>query len=209
MVLHTWGQNLDQHLHVHCLVTGGALAPEEDRWIHAAAAVPLPVKALARVFRGKYLDGLHAAFTQRQLSFAAGTAPLAEPPRLGRGWTPCGARTGSSTKPPLAGPQQVVAYLGRYTHRIAISNERLVAIENDMVHFRWRDYRQGNTVKVMVLPVAEFIRRFLLHVLPRGFQRLRHYGVLGNRCRAQTLAACRRALHTHRHRLGPWRRPAP
>jgi Putative transposase/Transposase zinc-binding domain len=197
MVLHTWGQNLDQHLHIHCLVTGGALAPEEDRWIPTRRRQFLfPVKALARVFRGKYLDGLHHAFTQQRLTFAAGTAPLTEPARFGQ-WLATLSRQDwvVYAKPPFAGPQQVVAYLGRYTHRIALSNERLVALEDGMVHFRWRDYRQGNAVKVMALPVAEFIRRFLLHVLPRGFQRLRHYGVLGNRCRAQTLTACRRGLH--------------
>ena len=176
---------------------------------HAAAAVPLPSQS-PRTGLSRSISTGSTAFTQRQLSFAAGTAPLAEPATFGP-WLDTLWRQDwvVYAKPPFAGPQQVVAYLGRYTHRIAISNERLVAIENDMVHFRWRDYRQGNTVKVMVLPAAEFIRRFLLHVLPRGFQRLRHYGVLGNRCRAQTLAACRRALHTHRHRLGPWRRPAP
>jgi len=197
MVLHTWGQNLDQHLHVHCLVTGGALAATEDRWIPTRRRQFLfPVRALSRVFRGKYLDGLHHAFTQGKLQFAAGTAPLAEPATFAQ-WLDVVWRQDwiVYAKPPFAGPQQVVAYLGRYTHRIAISNERLVALEDGMVHFHWRDYREGNAVKVMALPATEFIRRFLLHVLPRGFQRLRHYGLLGNRCRAQTLTACRRVLH--------------
>ena len=155
-----------------------------------------PVRALSRVFRGKYLDGLHAAFTQGQLHFAAGTATLEEPTTFVQ-WLDTLWRQEwvVYAKPPFAGPQQVVAYLGRYTHRIAISHERLVALEDGIVHFRWRDYRQDNAVKVMGLPAAEFIRRFLLHVLPRGFQRLRHYGLLGNRCRAQTLPACRRVLH--------------
>jgi len=197
MVLHTWGQNLDQHLHVHCLVTGGALASEEDRWMPTPRRQFLfPVRALSRVFREKYLDGLHHAFTQGQLHFAAGTAPLAEPTTFVQ-WldTVWQQEWIVYAKPPFAGPQQVVAYLGRYTHRIAISNERLVALEDGIVHFRWRDYRQGNAVKVMRLPTAEFLRRFLLHVLPRGFQRLRPYGLLGNRCRAQPLTACQRVLH--------------
>jgi Putative transposase len=173
------------------------LAPEKARWIPTPRRQFLfPVRALSRVFRGKYLKGLHTAFTQGQLHFAAGTAALAEPPTFvswldtlwQQDWV-------VYAKPPFAGPQQVIAYLGRYTHRIAISHERLVALEDGLVHFRWRDYRQGNALKVMGLPAAEFIRRFLLHVLPRGFQRLRHYGLLGNRCRAQTLTACRRVLH--------------
>jgi putative transposase len=197
MVLHSWGQNLDQHLHVHCLVTGGALASAEDRWIPTPRRQFLfPVRALSRVFRRKYLDGLHHAFTQGQLHCAAGTAPLAEPttfvPWLDTVWQ---QEWIVYAKPPFAGPQQVGAYLGRSTHRIASSNERLVALEDGIVHFRWRDYRQGNAVKVMGLPTVEFIRRFLLHGLPRGFQRLRHDGLLGNRCRAQTLTACRRVLH--------------
>jgi Putative transposase/Transposase zinc-binding domain len=197
MVLHTWGQNLDQHLHVHCLVTGGALVPEEDRWIPTRRRQFLfPVRALSRVFRGKYLDRLPAAFTQGQLHFAAGTASLKEPTTFVQ-WLDTLWRQEwvVYAKPPFAGPEQVVAYLGRYTHRIAISHERLVAVKDGIVHFRWRDYRQDNALKVMGLPAAEFIRRFLLHVLPRGFQRLRHYGLLGNRCRAQTLPACRRVLH--------------
>jgi hypothetical protein len=163
------------------------LAATEDRWIPTRRRQFLfPVRALSRVFRGKYLDGLHHAFTQGKLQFAAGTAPLAEPATFAQ-WLDVAWRQDwiVYAKPPFAGPQQVVAYLGRYTHRIAISNERLVALEDGMVHFRWRDYREGNAVKGMALPATEFIRRFLLHVLPRGFQRLRHYGLLGNRCRAR------------------------
>jgi hypothetical protein len=168
-----------------------------------------PVRALSRVFRGKYLDSLHAAFTQGQLHFAAGTASLEEPTTFVQ-WLDTLWRQEwvVYAKPPFAGPQQVVAYLGRYTHRIAISHERLVALEDGIVHFRWRDYRQDNALKVMGLPAAEFIRRFLLHVLPRGFQRLRHYGLLGNRCRAQTLPAV--ACSTCPRRLpATWRRPLP
>jgi putative transposase/transposase-like zinc-binding protein len=196
LVLHTWGQNLDQHLHVHCLVTGGALATEEGRWIPTKRPQFLfPVHALSKVFRGKYLDGLQQAFTQGRLHFAAGTAPFAAPTAfqqwLGQLWTHDWV---VYAKAPFAGPQQVVTYLGRYTHRIAISNERLVALEDGMVHFRWRDYRQHNAVKVMALSADEFIRRFLSHVLPRGLQRLRHYGVLGNRGRAQHLPLCRTLL---------------
>ncbi len=197
MALHPWGQNLDQHLHVHGLVTGGALAPEEDRWIPTPRRQFLcPVRALSRVFRGKYLDGLHTAFTHGKVQCAAGTAPLAEPITFVQ-WldTVWQQDWVVYAKPPCAGPQQVVAYLGRYTHRIAISHERLVGLEDGIVHCRWRDYRDGTAVKVMALPAPEFIRRFLLHGLPRGFQRLRHDGLLGHRCRAQTLTACRRVLH--------------
>jgi hypothetical protein len=173
------------------------VAATEDRWIPTRRRQFLvPVRALSRVFRGKYLDGLHHAFTQGKWQCAAGTAPRAEPatcaPWLDVVWRQDWI---VYAQPPFAGPQQVVASLGRSPHRIAISHERLVALEDGMGHFRWRDYREGNAVKVMALPATECIRRFLLHVRPRGFQRLRHDGLLGHRCRAQTLTACRRVLH--------------
>lgn len=193
MVLHTWGQNLSQHLHVHCVVSGGALAPD-GRWIPAKRGFLFPVRALSVVFRAKYLEALQQAFEAEQIDFAGETTALAEPSAFRaflaklrvKDWV-------VYAKPPFGGPEQVLAYLGRYTHRIAISNERLLGCENGEVRFHYRDYAHGNKTKVMRLPVEEFIRRFLLHVLPKGFMRIRHYGLLANR-RTEHLAACRIAL---------------
>ena len=194
MVLHTWGQNLSQHLHVHSVVSGGALAPE-GRWIPAKRGFLFPVRALSVVFRAKYLEALQQAFEAGQIDFAGETTALAEPSAFraflaklrGKDWV-------VYAKPPFGGPEQVLAYLGRYTHRIAIGNERLLDSENGSVRFRYRDYAHGNKVKVMRLPATEFIRRFLLHVLPKGFMRIRHYGLLANRHRTEHLATCRAAL---------------
>jgi Putative transposase len=197
LVLHPWGHNLDQPLHGHCLVTGGAWAATEARWIPTRRRQCLcSVSALSRVLRGHYLDGLHHACTQGKWPFAAGTAPRAEPATFAQGLDVVRRQDWIVyATPPCAGPQQVVADLGRSPHRIALSHARLVALEDGMVHFRWRDYREGHAVKVLALPATECLRRFLLHVLPRGCQRLRHYGLRGNRCRAQILTACRRVLH--------------
>jgi len=164
LVLHTWGQTLEHHIHVHGIVTGGALAPDSARWIAPKRRDFLfPVKGLAKVFRGKYLAGLHRAYTQGALCCAGSTAPLASPKAFARflaqlrqdAWV-------VYAKPPFGSAQQVVAYLGRYTHRVAISNHRLVAVHEGQVAFRWRDSRHGNRVKVMTLAAGEFIRRFLL-----------------------------------------------
>ncbi|MCA1853061.1 MAG: IS91 family transposase [Beggiatoa sp.] len=194
MVLHTWGQNLSQHLHVHCVVSGGALAPD-GRWIPAKRGFLFPVRALSVVFRAKYLEALKGAFETGKLDFAGDTLPLAVPSVFGTFLTKLRAKDWVVyAKRPFGGPEEVLAYLGRYTHRIAIGNERLLGCENGEVHFRWRDYAHGNKVKVMRLPVEEFIRRFLLHVLPKGFMRIRHYGLLANRHRTEHLAACRVAL---------------
>ena len=194
MVLHTWGQNLSQHLHVHCVVSGGALAPD-GRWIPAKRGFLFPVRALSVVFRAKYLEALEGAFEAGQLDFAGETIPLAEPSAFRAFLTKLRAKDWVVyAKPPFGGPEQVLAYLGRYTHRIAIGNERLLDSENGEVRFRYRDYAHGNKTKVMRLPVEEFIRRFLLHVLPKGFMRIRHYGLLANRHRTEHLAACRAAL---------------
>jgi hypothetical protein len=196
MVLHTWGQTLEHHIHVHCVVTGGALAPGATRWIPTKRRDFLfPVKALAKVFRSKYLEALDAAYRQGQLQCAGSTASLNDPGAFQaflralwqQDWV-------VYAKPPFGSAKQVVAYLGRYTHRIAISNHRLVAFHDGQVSFRWRDYRHGNAIKVMTLAADEFIRRFLVHVLPTGLMRIRHYGVLGNRCRMQQLSACRLLL---------------
>jgi hypothetical protein len=194
MVLHTWSQTLEHHIHVHCVVTGGALAPEGDRWIPTKRRDFLfPVKALSRVFRGKYLTALQSAYAQDHLQFAGATAPLGDARTFQRFLTPLWQQPWVVyAKPPFASAQHVLSYLGRYTHRVALSNDRLVALRAGQVVFRWHDRRRRNRPKVMTVAVEEFIRRFLLHVLPAGFLRIRHYGVLGNRCRTPKLATCRR-----------------
>ena len=194
-VLHTWGQTLTQHVHVHCVVTGGALARDGTRWIPAHANFLFPVRALAKVFRGRYLAGLRRAFDQGALQFAGSLASLAEPAAFAA-WLEA-LRTQAWVvycKPPFAGPEHVLAYLGRYTHRVAISNDRLVGVGDGRVRFRWRDYADGDRVKVLALAVDEFLRRFLLHVVPAGFVRIRHFGLLANRHRATALAQCRALL---------------
>jgi hypothetical protein len=195
LVLHSWGQNLGQHVHVHGLVTAGGLSPNGDRWLPARQRFLFPVRALSRVFRGKYLELLMHAHRRGTLAFGGSTAALADRPTFMRfiatlrraDWV-------VYAKPPFAGPEQVIAYLGRYTHRVAIANDRLVALEDDHVSFRWRDYRDGARCKTMRLEAVEFIRRFLLHVLPQGFMRIRHYGLFANRQRRTKLARCRELL---------------
>ncbi len=194
-VLHTWGQTLTQHLHVHCVATGGALAPDGTRWIPTRPSFLFPVRALAKVFRGRYLAGLHRAFDRGELHFTDGLTTLAEPAAFAawlaelrqQAWV-------VYCKPPFAGPDHVLAYLGRYTHRVALSNDRLLAVADGRVRFRWRDYADGDRVKVMELDVDEFLRRFLLHVVPDGFVRIRHFGLLANRRRAVALAQCQALL---------------
>jgi hypothetical protein len=195
LVLHTWGQNLDQHVHVHGVVTGGALS-EAGRWLPAKPGFLFPVRALARVFRGKYLDRLQHALTQGALKLAGTTAALAQPAEQHRFLTELRRQDWVVyAKRPFAGPEQVLAYLGRYTHRVALTNQRLLSCVEGQVRFRWRDYAHGNKVKVMALEATEFLRRFLLPVLPAGFQRIRHYGLVANRHRAAHLARCRQALN--------------
>ena len=196
MVLHTWSQTLEHHIHVHCVVTGGALAPDRDRWIPTKRRDFLfPVHALSRVFRGKYLATLHEAYTQGRLQCAGSLAPLGDARTFQRFLVPLWQQPWVVyAKPPFASAQQVISYLGRYTHRVALSNDRLVAMRDGQVMFRWRDRRHHNRPRVMTLAAAEFIRRFLLHVLPAGFMRIRHYGVVGSRCRTSKLIACRRLL---------------
>jgi len=194
-ILHTWGQNLSQHLHLHCVVTGGALALDGSRWIPAKAGFLFPVRALAKVFRGKSLAALRRAFAAGRLVFAGSIAALAEPGAFAawlaqlrqHDWVVYAKR-------PFAGPEQVLEYLGRYTHRVAISNERIVSLDDGRVRFRWKDYADGDRVKVMALEAEEFIRRFLLHVVPDGFVRIRHFGLLANRTRTTKLARCRQLL---------------
>ena len=195
MVLHTWGQNLGQHIHVHCVVTDGALSPDRERWLTPVRRGFLfPTTALSKVFRGKYLDFLTAAYRSGELRML-GDDGLDDT----RAFECLRTSLQSNdwvvyTKAPFAGAANVVAYPGRYTHKSAIANHRLVDFDAEHVRFRWRDYAHGNKLKVMRLDAGEFIRRFLLHVLPRGFTRLRHYGLLGNRGRARNLALCRTLL---------------
>jgi hypothetical protein len=194
MVLHTWSQTLEHHIHVHCVVTGGALAPDGDRWIPTKRRDFLfPVKALSRVFRGKYLTALQGAYARDHLQFAGSMAPLMDARTFQRFLAPLWQQPWVVyAKPPFASAQHVIAYLGRYTHRVALSNDRLAALREGQVVFRWRDRRHSNRPKVMTVSAQEFIRRFLLHVLPAGFMRIRHYGVVGNRCRTPKLAVCHR-----------------
>jgi hypothetical protein len=194
-ILHTWGQNLSQHLHLHCVVTGGALAPDGARWISAPAGFLFPVRALATVFRAKYLDALRRAFAKGALVFAGSVAPLADPAAFA-GWLDQLRQPAwvVYAKRPFAGPMQVLEYLGRYTHRVAISNDRLLSLDDGLVRFRWKDYADAARVKVMEMEADEFIRRFLLHVVPNGFVRIRHFGLLANRTRQAKLARCRELL---------------
>ena len=196
-VLHTWGQNLQHHPHVHCVVPGGGIAPDASRWVACRPGFFLPVRVLSRVFRGKFLSLLRTAFDRGRLAFHGKLGPLADPAEFQRRLADS-ARTEwvVHAKPPFGGPHQVLKYLARYTHRVAISNSRLVATEGDDVTFRWKDYARGGKQKTMTLKTTEFIRRFLLHVLPSGFVRIRHYGFLANRVCREKLELCRTLLAT-------------
>jgi hypothetical protein len=200
-VLHTWGQNLQHHPHVHCLVPGGGPSLDGTRWVACRPGFFLPVRVLSRLFRRLFLDRLQAAFDDRRLHFFADLAALAEPPAFAAQLRPLRATPWVVyAKRPVelsangGGPARVLEYLARYTHRVAIANSRLIAIDHDRVSFRWKDYRHHDKRKVMTLAADEFIRRFLLHVLPDGFHRIRHYGFLANGHRAAKLDLCRRLL---------------
>jgi hypothetical protein len=195
MVLHTWGQNLHHHPHVHCVVPGGGISPDGSRWISCRKRFFLPVRVLSRLFRGKFLALLQNLYAGGELTLAGSLAPLLDP-------SPWHARITALretewvvySKPPFGGAEQVLKYLARYTHRVAISNQRLLSMTQGQVRFRWKDYAHGGKRRVMTLDAGEFIRRFLLHVLPRGFVRIRHYGFLSNRSRTGRLALARRLL---------------
>jgi hypothetical protein len=196
-VLHTWGQNLDHHPHVHCIVPGGGISPASDRWVRCRPGFFLPVRVLSRLFRRLFLAGLATLHAAGELRFFNDLADLGNPhafrnylgPMRRSEWVVYAKR-------PFAGPEQVLAYLARYTHRVAIGNTRLVGLDDTHVSFRWKDYREhgSHKPKVMRLPAGEFIRRFLMHVLPDGFHRIRHYGLFANGHRAEKLALCRRLL---------------
>jgi hypothetical protein len=194
-ILHTWGQTLLHHPHIHCVVPGGGLSSDGTRWIACRPGFFLPVRVLSRLFRGLFLAYLERAFLAGKLVFFSSLRQLHERAAFRRHLAP--ARTAEwvvYAKPPFGGPHQVLDYVGRYTHRIAISNNRLLAIGDGKVRFRWKDYRNGHHLGAMTLAAEEFIRRFLLHVLPAGFQRIRYYGFLCNRSREQKLARCRELL---------------
>jgi len=194
--LHTWGQNLLPHPHIHCVVPAGGLSPNHRRWVRPRYPFFLPVKVLSRVFRGKFLAGLKRLHRRHQLQCAGPAAALADPQQFAKlvrrlhrhDWV-------VYAKPAFGGPMQVLRYLGRYTHRVAISNHRrLVAFQQERVTFRWKNYAHGGKPGQMTLAATEFLRRFFLHVLPKGFVRIRHFGFLANRFRTSRLALGRQLL---------------
>lgn len=198
-VLHTWGQNLLHHPHLHCVVPGGGLSTDGERWVSCLPGFFLPVKVLSRLFRRLFLERLMTAFRKGTLRFCGELKQLSRQSCFARYLKPLReAEWVVYAKPPFGGPSQVLAYLGRYTHRVALSNQRLLDVKDGEVTFQWKDYRAKGREKsrVMTLASDEFIRRFLIHVLPRGFQRIRFFGTLSNRNRKARLAQCRRLLAT-------------
>src|SRR5580704_14796674 len=194
-VLHSWGQNLLFHPHLHCVVPGGGISLDGTRWISCRPRFFLPVRVLSRLFRRLFLKYLQEAFDAGKLRLFSSLESLRDPQAFNGHLDPVRKLEWVVyAKPPFAGPQQVVDYVGRYTHRVAISNYRIVDIEDGRVRFNWRDYRDNNQQKTMTLSADEFIRRFLLHVLPSGFHRIRYYGFLGNRHRKKKLEHCRQLL---------------
>ncbi len=201
-VLHTWGQNLHHHPHVHCVVTGGGLSCNAQgqidavpRWRSCRPGFFLPVRVLSRLFRRKYLERLRQLVDQGKLRFGGRLAALADAGRFTDWLTALSKKEWVVyAKPPFGGPAQVLKYLARYTHRVAISNARLRKLEDGRVTFRYQDYAAGNRTRVLTLSAEEFLRRFVQHVLPRGFVKMRHYGLLANRHRHERLQTCRRLL---------------
>jgi hypothetical protein len=190
-VLHTWNQKLGLHPHVHCVVPAGGLSLDHTRWVKSRYRFFLPIKVLSRVFRGKFVAGLRQAFRDNQLGFHGHLSPLAQPKTFAAWLRPLFRKDWVVyAKPPFGGPEYVLQYLGRYTHRVAISNHRLVSFAEGQVTFRWRDSAHNNEQKLMTLSLDEFLRRFLLHVLPKSFVRIRNFGFLANRRRATTLPLC-------------------
>jgi hypothetical protein len=195
-VLHTWSQSLMHHPHIHCVVPAGGLSPDGSRWIACRPKFFLPVRVLSRMFRGKLLALLREAFAEGKLEFFGQLADLAEPARFDAWLRQCKKTEWVVyAKPPFGGPEHVLKYLARYTHRVAISSNRLLSLDNGRVTFRWRDSRHGNRTKSMTLDAVEFIRRFLMHILPSKFVKIRHFGFLANRNRSSALALCRERLN--------------
>ena len=198
-VLHSWGQTLHFHPHLHCVVPSGGLSADHERWIPGSRKFLLPVKVLSKRFRRLFLQALEKAYAAGKLQFFPGTelSSLTDPAAFARYLEPLKYKKWVVyAKAPFGGPEHVLQYLGRYTHRIAISNWRILKLENGMVTFEWKDYRDGNQSKLMSLPADEFIRRFLQHAVPPGFQRIRYYGFLANCHRKAKLELCRRLLAT-------------
>jgi Putative transposase/Transposase zinc-binding domain len=197
-ILHTWGQTLVRHPHVHCVVPAGGLAPDHTRWVHPKyPGFFLPVKVLSRVFRGKFVEALRRAYDRNELDLAGATEPLRDPAQwhafvdalFDTDWV-------VYAKPAFGGASAVLRYLGRYTHRVAISNHRLLAFDGDRVSFQWKDYAREHRPSTMTLSAMEFLRRFVQHILPRGFVRIRQSGFLANTCRAARLVLARTLLAT-------------
>jgi hypothetical protein len=194
-ILHTWGQTLQRHPHIHCVVPGGGLSPDHQRWIRSPPRFFLPVRVLSRVFRGKFVAGLKRAFRRKELTFYGSCLPLAAEKAFytflrtlfRQDWV-------VYAKPPFGGPEHVLHYLARYTHRVAISNHRLVDLTDTHVTFLWKDYAHASKRRTMTLTHEEFLRRFLEHVLPRGLPRIRYFGFLANRRRGMFLPLCRTLL---------------
>jgi hypothetical protein len=194
-VLHTWGQNLQHHPHIHCVVPSGGLSLDHQHWVRPRYPFFLPVKVLSRVFRGKFVSGLQHAFRQGKLAFPGNLHLLAEEkafhaflrPLFRQDWIVYAKR-------PFGGPEHVLQYLARYTHRVAISNHRILDVADGKVSFRWKDYAHGGKQRKMTVTAEEFLRRFLLHVLPRRFVRIRFSGFLANRRRKQLLPLCKQLL---------------
>ena len=194
-ILHTWGQTLQRHPHVHCVVPGGGRSPDHAQWIASRSSFFLPVKVLSRVFRGKFVAGLRRAFRHKKLSFHGDCLPSSNEKAFAaflrtlfrQDWV-------VYAKPPFGGPEHVLQYLARYTHRVAISNHRIVDVHDTHVTFRWKDYARHNKRRTMSLTHEEFLRRFLQHVLPKGFPRIRYFGFLAHRQRAESLPQCRALL---------------
>jgi hypothetical protein len=194
-VLHTWNQRLLAHPHLHCVVPAGGLALDGSRWIGCRKQFFLPVRPLSRLFRGKLLDALRRAYERGELALEGPLAPLQTPERFHAWLGELRAKEWVVfIKPPMAGPEQVLKYLARYTHRVAISNGRLRSLHNGRLRFRFRNSNNHNRIETMTLDAVEFLRRFLLHVLPRGFIKIRYYGFLAHPKRAAGLARCRELL---------------
>jgi hypothetical protein len=194
-LLHTWGQNLMDHPHVHCIVTGGGLSRQENRWVDSKKKFFIPVQVMSKLFRGKFLFFLKQARETKKLNYAGEIDPLAKECNFQelmnqlytKDWV-------VYCKPPFQSPEHVLSYLGRYTHKVAISNHRIQGIREGKVSFLWKDYANNNKKKVMTLDALEFIRRFMLHILPQRFVKIRHYGLLSNRNRQTLLKKCRTLL---------------
>jgi len=194
-ILHTWDQTLLDHIHLHCVIAGGAISFDKTTWISAGEDYLFSVKALSRVFRGKFLDYMKQEFLTGEMVFAGKTSPLSDEKEFMRfikllkqkEWV-------VYCKRPFAGPEKVLDYIGRYTHRVAISNHRIVNVQDGRVTFTYRDRKNADVKKTMTLKAGDFIRRFLLHVLPQGFVRIRHFGFLANRCKKENIRKCRELI---------------